>query len=86
MTSGRSTVRAAPGLNDVAAARLAIRTLPFDCNDVSVQAEFWARALDGTIVAIDDEGAIFSVTSRGPRFCSSKVSEPKTAKNRIHSS
>lgn len=63
-----------------------IKSVTFDCNDALVVAQFWAAALGSNV----DEGSTSEkafVEAPGwgaPNMWFNRVSEPKTAKNRLH--
>ncbi|MEP7204414.1 MAG: VOC family protein [Ilumatobacteraceae bacterium] len=59
--------------------------LVLDCVDPDRLAEFWAAALD--YVNVGSAGAYVALYPRqgdGPKLLLQKVTEPKTAKNRMH--
>ena len=63
---------------------LSVEMITFDCDDPERLADWWARAVDGTV---HPEAPGFFVTvnrSEGPRLAFQKVDDPTPGKNRVH--
>ena len=59
--------------------------LVLDCRDPERLAPFWAEALDYVVVGSVDNYLLLVPNERpGPKLLLQKVSEPKSAKNRMH--
>jgi len=60
--------------------------LVLDCADLEAQATFWAAALGYEAVGAAGQYRLLAppAGATGPRFILQQVSEPRTAKNRMH--
>ena len=75
---GKDPASAFAGIGPIAAVVL-------DCADPEVIAPFWSAATGWTVLGQDDEGVWLRDTSgRGPYLDLHRVTEPKTAKLRVH--
>jgi predicted enzyme related to lactoylglutathione lyase len=62
-----------------------IQNITVDCHDLEAMAEFWATTTGFQRTSTDDRYAVLvHPTATYPRLLMQKVSEPKTAKNRVH--
>jgi len=70
----------------VAAMTSLLRHVTVDCADPHRLAAFWAAALGGEAVVVEDNPGDFevTVTAPGAALLFMPVAEPKTVKNRVH--
>jgi hypothetical protein len=63
-----------------------IKSVTFDCSDALVAARFWAAALNSDVEedSTADRAFVEAPGWGGPNMWFIRVSEPKTAKNRLH--
>lgn len=63
-----------------------VRHVTFDCSDPGRLAAFWAAALGGEAVVVEDNPGDFetTVTAPGIALLFNPVAEPKAGKNRLH--
>ena len=63
---------------------LKVEMITFDCDDPDKLAEWWARAVDGTVNPVAP-GFFATVTrSDGPGLSFQKVDDPTPGKNKVH--
>jgi predicted enzyme related to lactoylglutathione lyase len=63
---------------------LNVEMITFDCDDPDKLADWWARALDGTVNAVAP-GFFVTVTRQdGPGLSFQKVDDPTPGKNKVH--
>lgn len=63
-----------------------IKSVTFDCSDPLVVAQFWAAALGSDVDedSTPEKAFVEAPGWGGPNMWFNRVSEPKTAKNRLH--
>ena len=63
---------------------LKVEMIAFDCDDPDELAQWWARAVDGTVNAIAPGFFVAVNRPDGPGLAFQKVDQPTPGKNRVH--
>lgn len=63
---------------------LSMETVTFDCTDPDGLADWWARAVEGSVQAVVPGEFVLVSRSDGPRLGFQRVDDPTPGKNRIH--
>ena len=63
---------------------LAAQMITFDCDDPERLADWWAKAVDGTVNPVAPGFFVTVNRSEGPRLAFQKVDDPTPGKNRVH--
>jgi predicted enzyme related to lactoylglutathione lyase len=63
---------------------LKTENVTFDCDDPETLADWWARAVDGTINPVAPGFFVVVDRSDGPGLAFQKVDDPTPGKNRVH--
>ena len=63
---------------------LNMEMITFDCDDPDTLAEWWARAVEGTVNAVAPGFFVTVTRPGGPGLSFQKVDDPTPGKNRVH--
>ena len=63
---------------------LSVEMITFDCDDPERLADWWARAMDGTVNPVAPGFFVAVNRAEGPRLAFQKVDDPTPGKNRVH--
>jgi Glyoxalase-like domain len=63
---------------------LNVESITFDTTDPDRLADWWARAVDGTINTVAPGFFVIVAAPRGPQLAFQKVDDPTPGKNKVH--
>jgi predicted enzyme related to lactoylglutathione lyase len=63
---------------------LNVESITFDCDDPDKLADWWAKAVDGTIKPVAPGFFVIVSQPKGPQLAFQKVDDPTPGKNKVH--